>query len=347
MAISSTFTRRTAGLGLAAAVAAGTLIAGSSAANAVTGQTFKGTVVDSAGSHAPVAGALIAVIDVDNATHAATPLTAYHAFAGSNGAWQIDGVTQPASNHSLLFTTTGVDSSLKANGYPAQPVGMATYAGTWLNITNPSTPTPFAGDFGTAQITKLVTTGGKASVSGTPRVGRTLTASSGNTTWTLPRSANGQTVWTGGFQWYAGGKAIPGAIRPTYMVGAAYAGKVITVRATATYAIKQAPLNTSYTATGAPASAGTAAKATSKTTLKVVAKKGALVITVHVSGAGLKATGKVGVGAAGKSKVVSLKKGAAKVTLKGLKKGRTKVFAGYFGAKAFTSSAALKAAKVK
>lgn len=349
MAMSSTLTRRSAGLGLAAAVAASSLIAGSAAAHAATGQTFTGTLVDS--SAHPVANLLLAVVDYNSSTKAESA-TAYTTHTDASGHWTISGVTTtPDTAHGdvYLIVNSGLNASFKASGYPTLGAiaTLGYLGGAWMDMTTSPTPTPVGNpdNVGTSGVVKLASTAGKPSVVGSAQVGRTLTASTGTTKWSLPASASGTTIWSPGYQWYAGGAAIKGATGSTYTIAAAYAGKAITVRQTATYKVVQA--GASYTAYSPAASAGAVAKSTSTTKLTVTAKKGELIITVHVSGAGLKATGKVGVGAAGKSKVVNLKNGAAKVIFKGLKKGKTSVFAGYFGAKAFTSSAAIKAAKVK
>ena len=64
-------------------------------------------------------------------------------------------------------------------------------------------------------------------VSGTPRVGETLSSTEG--TWT-----NEPTSFA--YQWLAGGVAITGATRPTYELERSTAGKVVTVRVTASKA---------------------------------------------------------------------------------------------------------------
>lgn len=74
----------------------------------------------------------------------------------------------------------------------------------------------------TSAKTLKVATVATPTVSGTKRVGSTLTAKPG--TWTS------KTVFT--YQWYAAGKAIKGATKPTFRLTSAQRGKAITVKVT-------------------------------------------------------------------------------------------------------------------
>jgi len=144
-------------------------------------------------------------------------------------------------------------------------------------------------------------------VSGTPRVGQTLTATAG--TWTpTPTSV--------GFQWYADGVPIAGATGSSLTLGAAQVGARITVAATAHAA-------GFVDATAVSAQVGPVAQGSVMVTVKTkpkkikVGKTKTKVLVTVTTADGVAVTGQVKVKAKGqKAKTVTLVGGKAKVKLK-------------------------------
>ncbi|TWG98224.1 hypothetical protein L615_003100000290 [Nocardioides sp. J9] len=153
-------------------------------------------------------------------------------------------------------------------------------------------------------------------VSGTARVGGTLSASTG---------AWGGSQGTYGYQWTKGGKPIAGATGPKLKLAPAHAGASIAVVVTAT------------NAAGTTSKASSAVKvAKAPTTLTVKATGGAKQVKVAVKTAGAgKRSGKVKVTVkVGKKTVVkntTLVAGARTLTVKGLPRGTAKVTVAYLG----------------
>jgi 5'-nucleotidase len=144
-------------------------------------------------------------------------------------------------------------------------------------------------------------------VSGTPRVGRTLTATSG--TWTpTPTSVS--------FQWYANGAPIAGATGPSLVLGAAQVGTRVTVAATA-HATGFADA-TAVSAQVGPVAQGSVALTVKTTPKKIKVGKTKTKVIVSVTTAdGVPVTGQVTIKAKGqKAKTVTVVNGQAKVTLK-------------------------------
>jgi alkaline phosphatase len=138
-------------------------------------------------------------------------------------------------------------------------------------------------------------------ISGTVKVGSTLTATAG--TWNVAGT-------TAAYQWLRDGKAISGATKATYKVSTADAGAGLAVRVTAT---KGALSGVAY-------SVGTSAVPRVDATIKTSVKKKTL--TVKVSGVPAP-TGRVSIYDGSKviERNVLLKNGAAKVSLSSLKNG--------------------------
>lgn len=167
-------------------------------------------------------------------------------------------------------------------------------------------------------------------VSGTPRVGRTLKATTG--TW----SADGLTL---GYQWTANGRAVAGATGPTLVLAPTLAGKAVGVRIT--------NLTEGY----APASASsTTARvlATPAVRLKLAEKKvrstRRVIATVTVT-APVPVSGKVRLTVGGIVRTVNLSKGTATVTVTHAKPGKVWAKAAYAGSAtlaAATTTASLR-----
>lgn len=156
-------------------------------------------------------------------------------------------------------------------------------------------------------------------VSGTPRIGSTLTATSGS--WNTKGLALAH-------QWLRDGVPVPGATGTSYQVGTADVGARLAMRVTATKAGKQPGVATS-------AATAVVAKVGSRTTVKVAKAKvrpgQAVKVTVRVV-ASPAATGRVAIRVDGKVvKRVALKKGRAVVPIKIRKPGKHQVTAAYAG----------------
>ncbi|MCL3837345.1 hypothetical protein [Aeromicrobium duanguangcaii] len=172
----------------------------------------------------------------------------------------------------------------------------------------------------------------KPTVSGTPRVGSTVTASTGS--WSTSARHT--------YRWTRNGKTIPRATARTYRLTAADAGTRIAVVVTAT-------------STGGTTSATSAVRTVAKATAKVKATakstaKGRLKVTAKVTSAGAR-TGRVTitVKAGGKTKVkrTTLKKGTRTVTVTGLRKGRATVRVVYAGDASTAGATTSKKATVR
>lgn len=157
---------------------------------------------------------------------------------------------------------------------------------------------------------------GAPSLSGTPRVGGVVTGSTGS--WSRAASF--------GYQWLRSGSAIGGATTSAYRLTPADAGHTISLRVTATAGSKVV----------AAGSAGySVARATTRatTTLKP-AKRKKLTVTTRITSQGAR-TGVVKIsvrtGSRTVTKTVRVVRGTAKVTLKGLRKGRATVTVAYAG----------------
>jgi hypothetical protein len=168
-------------------------------------------------------------------------------------------------------------------------------------------------------------------VSGTPKVGRTLTATAG--TWD-PAEV------TTAFQWLRGGEPIEGATSPTYRVTRADVGTVLSVRVTATAG------DTGLT--GTADSAGVPVVASSRTTVSVDPWVGrasdtyTLTVKVRPSG-GPAATGEVTVTVAGTPYTATLEDGRATITLDPQTRGLRVVEAEYAGSETVEASKAYSA----
>jgi hypothetical protein len=229
--------------------------------------------------------------------------------------WYRDGVVQPAvTGRSYVLTA----ADLGAEIYAEEVIERETYA-TWTFGTNMVDPV-LAGDFETA-IAPTVT--------GTPKVGQTLTAS-GATFTPSPSSTT--------YRWLRDGVAITGATDATYRLVAADAGHRLSVEATGTRVGYAARAVTSTPTDVVVATAGTdgggttkpdgTAKATASAVVKVkVLKKRKARVTVRVTADGTPATGgtvTVKKGAKTLASGVKVTGGKAVVTVKKLPKG-TKV----------------------
>ncbi|CAH0326959.1 hypothetical protein SRABI128_05673 [Microbacterium sp. Bi128] len=168
-------------------------------------------------------------------------------------------------------------------------------------------------------------------VTGTAKVGRTLTATAG--TW------NPAEVTTA-FQWLRGGEPIEGATSSTYKVQRADVGTVLSVRVTATAA--------STGLTGTADSAGVPVVASSRTTVTVSPWVGrtsdtyTLTVKVRPSG-GPAATGEVTVTVAGKPYTATLEDGRATITLDPQTRGLRIIEAEYAGSDTVDDSKAYSA----
>ncbi|MTB86908.1 hypothetical protein H9L21_08935 [Aeromicrobium senzhongii] len=169
-------------------------------------------------------------------------------------------------------------------------------------------------------------------VSGTTRVGSTVTASTGS--WSSSASHT--------YRWTRNGTTIPRATARSYRLTASDARARIAVVVTAT--------NTAGT-TSATSAGRTVAKATAR--LRVTTKspaKGRLKITTKVTSAGAR-TGRVTitVKAGGKTKVkrTTVKKGTRTITVTGLRKGRATVRVVYAGDASTTRASTSKKATVR
>ena len=167
-------------------------------------------------------------------------------------------------------------------------------------------------------------------LSGTAKVGSTLTASAG--TWNVDQVSVS-------YQWLRSGKSISGATGTTYKVGSSDIGKAITVRVTAK--------KSGYTSASAYSlSSGVVPKVSAKVTAKGTKKS----VTVEVTASGVKpATGKVTVYEGKKilKSNVSLKNGSAKLTFSKLKKGTHKLKVVYAGSSQVNSATKTITVKVK
>lgn len=130
--------------------------------------------------------------------------------------WLVDGRAVPGAT-GTTYTPSGADEGktvavrVGASVAKGMDPGTATSESTALVAPDPTT----------------VSNRTAPKVSGTPRVGETLSSTEG--TWT-----NEPTSFA--YQWLAGGVAITGATRPTYELERSTAGKVVTVRVTASKA---------------------------------------------------------------------------------------------------------------
>ena len=130
--------------------------------------------------------------------------------------WLVDGRAVPGAT-GTTYTPSGADEGktvavrVGASVAKGMDPGSATSESTALVAPDPTT----------------VSNRTAPKVSGTPRVGETLSSTEG--TWT-----NEPTSFS--YQWLAGGVAIAGATRPTYELERSTAGKVVTVRVTASKA---------------------------------------------------------------------------------------------------------------
>lgn len=177
------------------------------------------------------------------------------------------------------------------------------------------------------------TSAGLPTISGTARVGSALTASPG--TWTgTPTGLS--------FQWTRDGAPIAGATSPTLALTATDAGRAIAVAVTAT--------NAGGSAT-ASATARLVARATSRLSAALSStRKGQLKAAVTLSSAGAR-TGRVvlTVRVQGRTtkKVLTLRAGVGKVTVRGLRKGRATVTVRYAGDTSTAAAAATKKVSVR
>lgn len=194
-----------------------------------------------------------------------------------------------------------------------------TYTGTLAGyeVATVSTPavTPVVGDAPVATVAPRI--------GGTAQLGRTLSVSPG--TW----SSDSLTF---GYQWLRGGSPIAGATGTTYQVAAADVAASLTVAVTAT--------RTGYAPGSATSPAVKVAKVASTATAKLAKKKvkatKRAVLTVKVAASGIAAPLGALVVKDGKKVIarLSLKaadKGAVKITLPKLKKGKHKLVVAYAG----------------
>lgn len=246
--------------------------------------------------------------------------------------WAADDVPVPGATGSSFTLTTAqvgkrvtVTVSASRSGYTG---ATATSAPT-VAVKAPSVPPA-----------KLIASVTAPTVSGSPVVGQTLTASPG--TW----SQSGVTV---AYQWFASGTAVKGATSRTLALTPTLVGKAVSVQVTASR-----PGFTSASATSV--ATPTVKKATVKVTLKVKPKKvttkkhAKAVVKIKAAGvSGL--TGKVKVTAGKKKATAKLTKGSkVKVKLPRLKKGKVKVKAVFTPTKASkdaVTSGTSKVVKVK
>ncbi|GAA2241735.1 hypothetical protein GCM10010401_13210 [Rarobacter faecitabidus] len=172
-------------------------------------------------------------------------------------------------------------------------------------------------------------------VTGTAVAGKTLTAAPG--TWS--ESPAGFT-----YRWSRNGKPIAGATARAYKLSAADVGARIAVTVTP---VKPGHKILGITSAPTGKVAKAAASVSAKVAKKSVKKGKKATITVKVTAAGLKPSGKVTV-KFGKKKVTKKlgKKGTVKITSPKLKKGKVKVTVSYAGDKA-TKAAKLAAKKAK
>ncbi|SKB03009.1 hypothetical protein [Aeromicrobium choanae] len=193
----------------------------------------------------------------------------------------------------------------------------------WTSAVSESAP---FGSIAAAPVVSAPVSTAKPTVSGTSRVGSTVTASTGS--WSTAASHT--------FRWTRNGATIPGAKARTHRLTAADAGRRIAVVVTATNA------GGSATATSA---VRVVAKATSRIRVSASSpRKGRLKVKATVSSAGAR-TGRVTVtvkvGGRTKVKRATLAKGTRTITVTGLRKGRATVRVVYSG-DASTSGASLK-----
>lgn len=113
-----------------------------------------------------------------------------------------------------------------ATGTAAVTLQAATTADTFNNTSGNDIPTTVINFTGGAVTVTQPNTAGTASITGTPVVGQTLTASVAD--------ANGTTGVTIAYQWFANGVAIAGATGMTYQLTQNELSKTITVQATYT-----------------------------------------------------------------------------------------------------------------
>jgi hypothetical protein len=334
----STLTRKVAGLGTAAALVAGGLIVAAPADATPKAFTISGTIVDSA-TNAAVANDTVALVFLPDPTNPASATAVTD--AGAN----VTAISDASGNYSLSFdlggsfthgvyivTQTGLNQSSLTNlGYASGPVATYVLVPGAPNMVMTAAASPALlsatgtyADPNPEKIAKFATTGGAPVISGTAKLGNTLTADVSSVTW------NGTPV-ASMVQWLSNGKPIANANKTTLKIGQAQAGTQISVVDVAIIGINYGGsiLAPDYIPS---AMSAMVAVPKAKTTVGVKVKSskgGTITVTVTLTSGKTKLNGKVTVKVGKTSKKVVVKNGTGKATFKKLKKGKTSVKASF------------------
>jgi immune inhibitor A len=225
------------------------------------------------------------------------------------------------------------DSNVDAYWSAANPAGSTKVAGTGTVVKVLSSDE--ATGHMVIEVGQKVEATSKPVISGTPRVGSTLTARSA--TW--DPAGDVTTTW----QWYVGGRAVAGATGATYKLRPADAGKTVTVSQTATLAGRYPGSATSApTAKVQPATVSLRVKAP-----KSVKKGKKASVTVFVSSTAGTPGGTVTVTLAGKKVTRALSHGKVTVKVPASKKGKKKLVVAYHPATGYAGATKTVSIKVK
>lgn len=261
----------------------------------------------------PTAGTYQVLVDVYSGTNATFDLSTYVVKSGA------DQGSLTASPNPLPLTQgadTNYTLSWKGLAASARYLAVVDYGSTGKS-TALTVTTPAAAPVAVS----------KPTISGTPAVGSTLTATPG--TWN-------QTGLAYAYQWSVGGVAVPSATAPTYVVRSADQGKQITVRVTASKAGTPSGSATSDPVT-VIASSSLSLSLSSPFAFSFQRVKATVRVTSASASA---ASGTVSVTVAGRSYPVTLTNGSGSVLLPRLHRGIYTVTASYAGDAATTAATA-------
>ncbi len=213
-------------------------------------------------------------------------------------------------------------------------VPVAADAGQTLKVKVTGTKAGYTSANATSPATSAVVaalTPGTVTVTGTPRLGQTLTANEG--TWT-PTGVSFE------YQWIRGSTVIVGATSKTYVTVVADLGQTLKVKVTGT--------KSGYTSANATSAATAAVKVAPSMSVSGKGAKKKATLTITVKATGVVPTGRVTIKLGSKTlKTVTLKSGKASVTLTKQKKGNRKYTIIYGGDAKVLAKTVTKTVKVK
>jgi immune inhibitor A len=246
---------------------------------------------------------------------------------------QLASGTQLLSVPSVQSPSVFDDSNVDAYWSAANPAGSTKVAGTGTVVKVLSSDE--ATGHMVIEVGQRVVATTKPVISGTARVGSTLTARSA--TW--DPAGDVTTTW----QWYVGGRAVAGATGARYMVRKGDVGKSVTVGQTATLAGRYP---------GSAMSAATARVKPATVSMRVKAPKSVrkgkkATVTVIVTSAGMVPGGTVTVTLAGKRVTRALSHGRVTFKVPARKKGKKRIVVAYHPAAGFAGATKSVTVKVR